>query len=595
MRRVRALAFATALTAFAVPAQPEVTIPSALQILGNVSNAARPVANALVIALNLNNFEAFQTYTGADGSFVLPPLRTGIYKVIAVKHGFAPSTTTILPTGSERHKVNLRLQNEKQAAGKSTSHEIWELRGSLPADILRELDLVMHPQQAAAAANQAPRFTGEMVSMTGVANAEATPSFAQTGLGVQSRIGDTWQIGIRGDLQRIDDPTSSATFGGKTAAEASVMEIEMRSSPTNAYRVASTQTSWRYRDGVDREASGEAGLRSHNFEWQHGDARVKVRYFAQDNLFQSLSGTDTFEIAGDTTVLQTRRADIGVTLRVRQESVRSSNVDALRTADIAANGTLEVVPSLILHYGMGSRLGIDRSEWAPRTGFQWKLTRDTSLIGSAEYKVLNNMPAAAAVPSLVVWTDDYQVLPSYSYSLGVVSSRNESNRLSATATISAADTPLRVVFNDGFQQFWDGLYVDSGDIRRDVSLAYRHDFGGMLAIDIATTAGTATPRQFSTELQKVYITGDLQTIFAPTGTTIGLSYREIQQPETAGKRDYHSTRFNVRMAQSLYLPIDVKLLLGIEMARAENSPFLHDPLLSQEAAKRYIGGLALNF
>ena len=32
------------------------------------------------------------------------------------------------------------------------------------------------------------------------------------------------------------------------------------------------------------------------------------------------------------------------------------------------------------------------------------------------------------------------------------------------------------------------------------------------------------------------------------------------------------------MAQSLYLPIDIKLLLGLELARAENSPYLMDSL-----------------
>ena len=76
-----------------------------------------------------------------------------------------------------------------------------------------------------------------------------------------------------------------------------------------------------------------------------------------------------------------------------------------------------------------------------------------------------------------------------------------------------ADSPLRVIISDGTQQFWDSLFVDSGDVRRDLRLAYRHDFGSRLAIDIATTAGTATPRQFSHESQKVYMTGDLQTIF----------------------------------------------------------------------------------
>ena len=48
-------------------------------------------------------------------------------------------------------------------------------------------------------------------------------------------------------------------------------------------------------------------------------------------------------------------------------------------------------------------------------------------------------------------------------------------------------------------------------------------------------------------------------------------------------------------APTLYLPIDVKLLLGMEVGRAENSPFLLDTILNEETSKKYIGGLALNF
>ncbi len=267
--------------------------------------------------------------------------------------------------------------------------------------------------------------------------------------------------------------------------------------------------------------------------------------------------------------------------------------EPLRTADLAATGTFAVVPSLIVHYGMGSRFGLDRSEWAPSTGLEWKLNKTTSLVGSAAYKVLDRMPESPALPSLVVWSDDLQVLPHYSYSFGFVSRRDDQNRLSAIATVSAADAPLRVVFTDGYQQFWDGLYVESGDIRRDVRLAYRHDFGTRFAVDVATTAGTASPR-FSNAAQKVYVSGDLQTIFTPTRTTLAVSYREIQQPQP-NVTDYRSSRMNVRMAQSLYLPIDVKVLLGIELARAQNSPFLLDSFFPEETSRKYIGGLAVNF
>ena len=55
-----------------------------------------------------------------------------------------------------------------------------------------------------------------------------------------------------------------------------------------------------------------------------------------------------------------------------------------------------------------------------------------------------------------------------------------------------------MVFTDGFEQFWDGLYVDAGDVRRDVRVSYRKELGHcVMAIDIATSAGTATPARRS--------------------------------------------------------------------------------------------------
>ena len=591
MRRVRAIAIAAVVVLAASPAQPDITVPSMLQVLGSVTNAARPVANALVIALNLSTLDAIQTYTSADGSFELPPLRSGIYRIIAVKAGFVPATTTVVPTKND-HRLTLRMAAEKTGV-KSASQDIWEIRGSLPPDILRDLDSVMTPPMQMAT-YQVPRLRGEMVSMTGVGDQTSRPAFAQTALDVQSRIGETWQIGIRGDISRFDDPTDNDRFGS-AAAESSVMSMELRSSPRESYRVASTRTWWRYRQPTNEPAPRDAGVRSHDFEWEHGDSRVKVRYFAHDNVFRDESslGSNLIEIAGDTPLIQTRRNDLGVSLRVRQESLRSAGAATFRTADVAANGKLELAPAFMLHYGMASRLGIDRSELAPSSGFSWRFGKETSLIGSFSYK-LYDTASTATLPALLVWSDDLSDLPRYSYSFGIVSSRDESNQLSAIATVSAADSPLRVVFNDPFQQFWDGLYVETGDVRRDVRLAYRRQFGEALAVDVATTAGTATPRTQG-QLQKVYVTGDVQTFFRPTRTSLAVSYREIQQPQPDLSGDYHSERVNVRMAQSLYLPIDVRVLVGIELVRAENSPFLLDTLLHEDGSRKYIGGLAVNF
>ena len=48
-----------------------------------------------------------------------------------------------------------------------------------------------------------PRFRGDMMSMTGMSSGQTSasgPAFAQTALGLQSRIGENWQLGFRGNL-----------------------------------------------------------------------------------------------------------------------------------------------------------------------------------------------------------------------------------------------------------------------------------------------------------------------------------------------------------------------------------------------------------
>ncbi|HEY0373103.1 MAG TPA: carboxypeptidase-like regulatory domain-containing protein, partial [Thermoanaerobaculia bacterium] len=351
MRRFRALAITVAMIIVTVPARSEAPLPALLEVLGTVSNAARPVANVLVIALNLQDFQSVQTYSGVDGNFTLPQLRSGIYKIIAVKQGFHPAITTIIPTRAS-HRVALRLDSEKKAK-RTASQEIWELRGSLPPDVLRDIDAVLEPEEMATYA--IPRFRGEMLSVTGVTNQPSNPAYAQTALGVQGRFGDSWQIGVRGNLQRFDDPTDDVRFGD-ALAESSVMSMELRSTGDQSYRIATAKSSWAYND-PDNER--EADVSAHNFEYRNGPARVQVRYFQQQNLFRDVPLQDNrsnlLEVGGAVPIVQTRRNDLGVTLRVKQETF-SGQTDIYRTADLAANGTLEVVPSFILHYGVDSRI-----------------------------------------------------------------------------------------------------------------------------------------------------------------------------------------------------------------------------------------------
>lgn len=593
LRRFSATVFACLILAAPGPAKSDaLPLPTALNILGVVTNAARPVERALVIALNLNTLEATQTFTGNNGAFSLPLLPAAVYRLIAVKQGFAPAMTMIVPTRRE-FKVALHLEQGKTK--KDISQEIWEIRASLPPDILRELDMAMAPPAMPAAASnyQVPRVKGEMMSMTGVADQPAVASFAQTALGVQSRLGDNWQLGFRGNIHRVDDPSEDTPFG-PAAAESSAMQMELRSSATDAYRVASTKSWWRYRQDVPA-AQQEADIRSHNLEWEHGDAHVQVRYLAQQNLFAGNPGSDLIEIGGNTTVMQTRRSDIAVALHVTQESLHNTTNATFRTADLTANGDLEVVPSLTVRYGISSRLGLYGTEWAPRTGAEWKLSKDTSFVVSGLYKVYDQN-RQNVMPAIVVWSDESRVLPRYAYSFGFVTGDDANNRASVIATVSAADSPLRIMFTDGLEQFWDGLYVDPGDLRRDVRMVCRKDLGRYFLVGMTVTAGTATPSHNPINSEtKIYLTSDAESTFRPSGTTFAVSFRQLHQPQPNSGPDYRAERMNLRVSQDLHLPVDLKLLLGLEVGRSVNSPFLLDALDPDGNTRKYIGGLAVNF
>lgn len=593
MRRRLAFAFSCAIVALAVPARPQTALPSVIQVLGNVSGAVQPVGDALVIALNLGNLDVIQTFTAKDGSFALPELPAGVYKVIAMKYGFAPAMAMVVPT-RPAHRLRLSMDVEKE--GDRANQQLWEIRASVPPNILREIDQVMMGPSLALStpAYEIPRFKGEMMSMTGVASQTASPNYAQTALGVQSRLGETWQLGFRGNLHRVDDPSDDARFGA-SMAESSDVQMELRVSPTEAYRLASTKSWWRYRDDrpVERQ---EADLRSHNFEWQHGDNRLQVRYLGQQNLFAAAPGSDLIEVGGNTTLLQTRRADLGVALRVTQESQRHTINGTVRTADLSANAKLEVVPSLAVSYGVASRLGLYGAEWAPRTGVEWRLNKDTSFVASGSYKVYDQ-ERPNVLPSIVVWSDDSHLLPRYAYSFGFVSGDRVHDHFSALASVSATDSPLRVVFGEGSEHFWDGLVLDSGDVRRDLRVAFRKELGRWVLVDVESSAGVATPgSQALLPTQKVYVTSNVASTFFPTRTTLAVSYRHMQQPQASGAgNSYETRRVDVRVAQSLHLPVDLKVLLGLEIGRATNSPVLLDAFDPVNGTRKYIGGVALNF
>jgi len=588
--RSTAIAVATTLIFSGGPARSDVKVSDFIEVLGSVSNAARPVENALVVALNLTDFYMTQTFTDRDGGFRLPPLKTGVYRIIAYKSGFSPAVLTIAPNRKD-HRVALRLKNE--ALTKTEQQEIWEVRRSLPADILRELDHALGVDEPLA--GTAPRFHGQMISVTGRPEKESDTGLAQTSFGVSGVGSSGWRVDFKGKMQLIDEREGYAADGDPIAESAGV-EMEVQASETDSYRIVSSRNLWRYSDQAAAVADREVDLQSHNLEWRHDSSRIEFRYLNHENLFvDDAFDSEQFELAADTKLYTSPRADLAVSLRLGQQTVVGSSSVApanIRTADVLTNGRYDLVQSFAVHYGMQGRITANGSEFVPQSAAEVKIGDHVSLIFSGAYKVLGNENMPESLPSIMLANDLGTILPQYRYSVGLASSSPD-GRFIVMATTSEVDSHVRVVFDDRFQQLWDGFYLEPGDVRTDLTLEFSRKLGKVFTVDVVTAGGSA---KGLSERSKHYLNGDFQSMYHPTGTSVDVSYRFVGQPVTDRELlNFESERMNVRMGQSLHLPLDLRLLLGLEIARAVNSPFLVDVNGTGQTTRRYIGGLSVAF
>jgi len=573
-------------------ARPE-PLGDLVQLLGHVTMAARPVENALIIAFNLGTRTATQTMSARDGSFSLPPLVAGVYRIIAVKRGLGPAVATLVPSGVQ--KVALKMQLSNPSAIDQTS-EVWEIRSSLPSDVLRELNDAMVTEPVATS-SFSRALNGEMSSVKAVASDQTSPTLAKTAVRVRGELGGGWSVGFRGQLQRLDEPSVDSGEGSMVSAESSNMSMEIRSSLRNSYKLASTTNVWKVNGSVipDRQAD----LRSHNFEWNHGDSRVKLRYLAQENVFPSdRLDSELFELSGDTNLIQGSRNALDVSVRLTQQNGLSEHdlPTFQRLADITARGSYIPVGLVTLTYGLRSRTTITGSEWSPQTGAEIRLTPSTSLQVSGLYKVSQQDDGALTLPEIILWSDGGYASPRYLYSVGVVSGDADEGRLSATATISSVDSLARVVFDDQIEQFGDGFYLEAGDKRRDIRLAYQKQLN-WFAVDLSTVAGTIQSTAFPIgQHDRRYLVGTFQSTFHPSGTSIDLSYRHLNGTRgDRGDQPANSERINVQMAQSLHLPVNVRLLLGVELARGFNPAIWLDQSSLEGMHRRFLGGLSVAF
>jgi hypothetical protein len=185
--------------------------------------------------------------------------------------------------------------------------------------------------------------------------------------------------------------------------------------------------------------------------------------------------------------------------------------------------------------------------------------------------------------------------PRYEYVVGFTTGRSDAARLTASASVAEIDSILRIVFDDRFEEFWDAFYLEPGDVYRNASLSVSRQLSEDIAVDVKALAGEAAS-PLRPDLSKQFLSGSVQSLYAPSGTALHVAWRFIEQPAVDRMlANQESERINVRLAQSLWLPLGLRLLVGMDLARALNSPVVADGGDSDGYQRRLVGGLSLAF
>ncbi|MEM8997488.1 MAG: carboxypeptidase-like regulatory domain-containing protein, partial [Acidobacteriota bacterium] len=234
------MTFLTAI-AFFVVGLPALAAPEQREGVSGtvVHERAQPVEKVTVFAYEVASSRMRDVKTDSDGRFTFDRLPAGMYKLVAFKPGFAPAVELLLRRHhDEAQKVQIRL--EAEAADDTRGGEgYWNVRGRVPADVLRELDVVYTSELAREGFQlEAPAaFKAEMRALSGVeqfGGGFGDGQWMGAEFDIDGAIGGV-SMGLDGQYQELDGGVDGGDFAGEVRSVA--FEVQPRSH--QAFRLSS--------------------------------------------------------------------------------------------------------------------------------------------------------------------------------------------------------------------------------------------------------------------------------------------------------------------------------------------------------------------
>lgn len=557
--------------------------------------------------------------TDADGIFCLADATPGVYAVLAAVPGFRSASAQILhrTTADSLSFVRIDLDRDRLGvlpAGPGGALDPWAARAVVGGDVLRDEAFAREepaPPQApgpiAAATASASRvvavpFRGSVASLQGFA-AEGNGARSQTSLDVRGSLGGGVKWGLSGEYDRVMSDAGERLGGAASVA------LDVLPSDGQSIRVSSR------RSEIPGLESSDARLDAHTVDWaanrKNGSrASVSARLLSHRNLEPASLPKALFRREGSALEVDARyRSELGegrflrVHVGYRSDAVERpgpGDPGPEREARIGGVAGLRFFDAVVIEAGGTGDYSAASRGVAPELTLSVEPLEGLTVYGFALHRFEQRVPGALASGRVGIDDADLIRATRAHYRAGARLGNDATGRIEIEASRREISEAFQLLLDTDLIDRVDALYLFPGDVADEVSGSVTFTVRKNVATRLALLGGRVysegtTPGALSNAAR--YWVSSARIDVLPSGTSVSVRYRLLDQDLGAFVEVYRNNRESVDLTLAQEIPIPILRAVGsrwqalFSVAMGSRQEGDAEPRTNRQLA----GGLSLSF
>ncbi len=607
---------------------------------GQVFGNDRPIAKASVYAYEVASYALEKVRTDARGRFLFRSLPAGMYKIIAYKHGFAPTIALLLRRRAEEHQYVDILMRDESVGDVRQGEDYWSVRSRLPPDVLRDIQHFWrrdeHALEPGMKLTGVSGIGGEMLAHGGLEHlgegiGEAQYSSAEFEL--QGTVG-AMRLGFNGQYQLLA-PEGAFNREGIANAEARSVAVALETANEARLKVTSSNAqAVSIRDGgvtpVDLE---HYQVRFSSRAGDRGRSDVTAQFTEEANYHQGgwadpmtiPASSSTWQLKGVYAGELTERTSLEAGLNYRQRVGGSylanllgdsaQRADPLSDEAFGAYGLAgsQILPRVMVEYGLFSSVRDGSLSLMPHGGMvvdlgaNWKA--ETSFARRVETNESGQEPYLGF--SSAFYSDDTACHDVGEACYQVLFSRGESDEsISVGAVHREYAETLRLYFSPDFFNRLESLFVVKGDELAELQFSMVRRIApkvlARLESNLASGGGGIfyATDELPYKNQVRYLVTSLDTRFQQTSTGVFVAFHHLEQElnpaldttAASSSNQIQMQRLQLMLTQDLNVLADFAsnwaVRFNVELSRGATPYRLS---VDDELRKKLTGGISVSF